>query len=99
MPMNPNQVFWLAVLCVGGMSIGWGAVFISCRNHPAILQRMMEDGYALKILTAEFIIIAATILALDGKFSGEIATILSALAGYVFGSLPRGRKAPESTRT
>jgi hypothetical protein len=85
MDLTGEQFVLFVAICASGLVIVAVALFASIRNQPAIIERMFSEGFFLRMVTVVFIVSAASILALAGKLTSDLSTILAAVAGFVLG--------------
>lgn len=82
--------------------VGSIAFFRSTRGSAKTFSLLLQRAGALQLVTVMTIIAGACILTIIGKINSEgIVSILSGIAGYVLGGIPRGGlgHAEESDKT
>ena len=80
-----QEFVYLCTAFIVGLVISWIAVFVCLRNQPKTLLALFADGLIIRILTVVFIVCCAFGLALVGRLSAEVSTILAGISGYVLG--------------
>src|SRR6266853_544445 len=90
--LAPEQFVCLCIAFIIGLVLSWIAVFICLRNQPKALVALFAGGLFLRILTVLFIVCCAFGLALAGRLSAEVSTILAGIAGYVLGTARAEKK-------
>ena len=85
MNLTGGEFLWFVGICASGLVIVAVTLFVSIRNQPAVLEQLFSEGFFLRMITVVFIVAAASILAVAGKLTSELSTILAAVAGFVLG--------------
>ena len=93
--LGPEQFVHLCIAFIIGLVVSWIAVFVCLRNQPKALVALFAGGLFLRILTVLFIVCGAFGLALAGRLSAEVSTILAGICGYVLGTARADKRKPE----
>lgn len=88
----------ICIALIAAITIGWASIFFFLRKQDAVLKSLLTEGLILRLLTVVFIIAGAGMLALADKLTGEVATILSGVAGYVLGGTKKGKSGEKKER-
>lgn len=90
-----GQILTLCIAILAAFTTCWLGVFFFIRKKPADVTAIITNDVTLRILTVVVVIVASGLLAILGRFSGEIAAIFSGIAGYVLGGGRFRRPSPE----
>jgi len=91
MTITSREFLYLCTAVIIGIVIAWSITFVSLRNQPNVLTALLSDGLFLRLVTVVFIVCGAFGLAIMGKFSGEVTSIFSAVAGFVLGGVQKSK--------
>lgn len=77
----------LSIALIGSFTVLWRAIPTDSKIEPAIFRRLFGNGRAIHALVVFMVVASAFYLAIDGKLSSEVSTLLSGIAGFAFGSM------------
>lgn len=92
MELTATYFVYLCIALMTAVTISWVSVFFILRKQELALKALLAEGFILRIITVVFIIAGAGMLALANKLTGEAATILSGVAGFVLGGMSKAKK-------
>jgi len=95
--LSSQEFLWIIIAEISGVCVAWIALFWALRGQGTVLTKLFSEGFFLRMITVVFIVCAAGTLALGGRLSAELATILAGIAGFVLGGVDKKQEPQRSS--
>lgn len=84
---SANDLFWIIIVAMVCLVIGWSVTFIVLRNKNDQMKAFLMGGNLIRLLTVIFVVVATTVLAVMGALNEAVSAIFGGIVGYVLGSM------------